>query len=150
MNNSNLFKLAHSLTKATVQAGDNYQVTFGASIKFINSVHSINGTDKQIAWANTIIANIITAINNAQVDTTTHFLNRRSDVRALPLLNQTLNKGLVFFINKFASMSLQELFAMTSGNSYKDMRLNVFTKITKAVMIQVKKIEVKRNTKLIK
>ena len=48
MNNSNIFKLAHSLTKATVQAGDNYQVTFGASIKFINSVHSINGTDKQI------------------------------------------------------------------------------------------------------
>jgi len=39
---------------------------------------------------------------------------------------------------------------MTSGNSYADMRLNVFTKITKAVMTQVKKIEVKRNTKLIK
>jgi len=56
MNNSNLFKLAHSLTKAVIKSGDSYQVTFGASIKLIKSVHSINGTEKQLAWANDIIA----------------------------------------------------------------------------------------------
>jgi len=29
MNNSNLFKQAHALTRATVQAGDDYRSTFG-------------------------------------------------------------------------------------------------------------------------
>ena len=33
MNLSNLFKAAHQLAKSVIQAGDNYRVTFGASLK---------------------------------------------------------------------------------------------------------------------
>ena len=35
MNMSKLFKAAHRLAKRTVRTGDNYQVTFGACLKFI-------------------------------------------------------------------------------------------------------------------
>lgn len=37
MNKSELFKSAHKLTKSVIKAGDNYQITFGASIKVILS-----------------------------------------------------------------------------------------------------------------
>lgn len=33
MNTSNIFKKAHALTKATIQAGDNYQATFAICLK---------------------------------------------------------------------------------------------------------------------
>lgn len=35
MNKSAIFKAAHALTKATVQAGDSYQVTFGAALRIV-------------------------------------------------------------------------------------------------------------------
>ena len=35
MNKSKLFKAAHELTRATVQAGDNYRVTFGACLRAV-------------------------------------------------------------------------------------------------------------------
>lgn len=35
MNKSNIFKLAHSLTKQSIKAGDSYQVNFGAALKYI-------------------------------------------------------------------------------------------------------------------
>ena len=41
MNKSNLFKQAHKLTKATVKAGDNYRVTFGACLKMIASMFKV-------------------------------------------------------------------------------------------------------------
>lgn len=37
MTNSNLFKLAHTMTKQVIQAGDNYQATFGACLKLIKA-----------------------------------------------------------------------------------------------------------------
>ena len=37
MTKSELFKAAHKLAKATIQAGDNYRVTFGLAIKAILS-----------------------------------------------------------------------------------------------------------------
>jgi hypothetical protein len=33
MNMSKIFKAAHAMTKATIKAGDNYAVTFGAALK---------------------------------------------------------------------------------------------------------------------
>lgn len=150
MNNSNIFKLAHILTKAINKDGDNYQVTFGAAVKHIKSIQNITGTDKQVAWANTIVANIITAINNTQSDSLNHFVNKRTDVRAMPALIATLNKGIAYFINKFASMSLNELIALAANKTYKDMRQNVWSKITKAVLANIKKMEVKKGVKFIK
>ena len=40
MNNSQLFKLAHTMTKQVIKTGDNYQVTFGACIKLLRSVNN--------------------------------------------------------------------------------------------------------------
>lgn len=36
MNKSQIFKAAHALTKATVQAGDSYAVTFAAALRMIS------------------------------------------------------------------------------------------------------------------
>ena len=150
MNKSNTFKLAHILTKAIIKAGDNYQVTFGAAVKHINSISNINGTDKQVAWANTIIANIITSINNAQSDSLNHFANKHTDVRAMPALIATLNKGIAHFVTKYASMSFNELIALTANKTYKDMRQDVWSLITKSVLANVKKMEAKKGVKFIK
>jgi hypothetical protein len=38
MNKSAIFKAAHALTKATVQAGDSYQVTFGAALRIVIAI----------------------------------------------------------------------------------------------------------------
>ena len=37
MTNSEIFKQAHAMTKATVKAGDDYQVTFGQCLKAIKA-----------------------------------------------------------------------------------------------------------------
>lgn len=37
MNKSAIFKAAHALTKATIQAGDSYAVTFGAALRIVIS-----------------------------------------------------------------------------------------------------------------
>ena len=39
MNKSELFKLAHKLTKKVIKAGDNYRVTFGACIKVVKAAY---------------------------------------------------------------------------------------------------------------
>ena len=150
MNKSNTFKLAHILTKAIIKAGDNYQVTFGAAVKHINSISNINGTDKQVAWANTIIANIITTIKSANENIGAHFATKRTDVRAMPALIATLNKGIAHFVTKYASMSFNELIALTANKTYKDMRQNVWSLITKSVLANVKKMEAKKGVKFIK
>ena len=65
MNKSNLFKLAHLLTKATVKAGDSYQVTFGQSIKLLNRVlPKETMSEKQANWLNQIVNRIIVAVSN--------------------------------------------------------------------------------------
>lgn len=47
---SNIFKVAHKLTKATVKAGDNYQATFAACLKLaISIVKSIKAAAKKAA-----------------------------------------------------------------------------------------------------
>lgn len=37
MNNSELFSKAHAMTRASIKAGDSYQVTFGACLKAIKA-----------------------------------------------------------------------------------------------------------------
>ena len=37
MTNSQLFKLAHAMTKQVIKTGDNYQVTFGLCLKVIKA-----------------------------------------------------------------------------------------------------------------
>lgn len=150
MNKSNTFKLAHILTKATIKAGDSYQVTFGAAVKHINAIQNITGTDKQVAWANTIIANIITTIKAANDNIGAHFANKRTDVRAMPALIATLNKGIAYFVNKYASMGFNELIALVANSSYKGMRQELDAKIVKAVLQNVKKMEAKKGVKFIK
>ena len=49
MNNSQLFKQAHAMTKQVIQAGDNYKVTFGACLK------AIKEDAKQVSFTATII-----------------------------------------------------------------------------------------------
>ena len=53
MNKSNLFKSAHKLTKATVQAGDSYSATFAICLKviYMDSNKKFEGTEKQVVWA---------------------------------------------------------------------------------------------------
>lgn len=47
---SNIFKVAHKLTKATVKAGDNYQATFAACLRLaISIVKSIKAAAKKAA-----------------------------------------------------------------------------------------------------
>lgn len=47
MNKSNIFKLAHKVTKNAIKAGDNYQVTFGAALKII--IQQVKRTTKMVA-----------------------------------------------------------------------------------------------------
>lgn len=150
MNKSNTFKLAHLLTKATIKTGDNYQVTFGSAVKLINSIHNINGTDKQMAWADRIIADIVNGIVTAQSNLESYFFKCRTDVRALPLLNSTANKGVAHFIIKYLSMSLNELIAVAKNHSYKTTKQAVCANVVKNVQHNIKKIEAKRSIKLIK
>ena len=42
MTNSQLFKLAHAMTKQVIQTGDNYQMTFGLCLKAIKADQSKN------------------------------------------------------------------------------------------------------------
>ena len=65
MNNSQLFKQAHAMTKQVIQAGDNYQVTFGLCLKAIKDEQAI-----KIGFVATIViiafAIIATMIKPAQ------------------------------------------------------------------------------------
>jgi len=57
MNKSAIFKAAHALTKATVKAGDSYQVTFGAALRIViaeskgHTFESVMATFKAAAYA---------------------------------------------------------------------------------------------------
>lgn len=150
MNKSNLFKMAHLLTKATIKAGDNYQVTFGAAVKHINSIHSLTGSDKQMAWADKIIANIITALKITHEGMSNAFDKNRTDVRALPTLNQILNAGIKFYINKYLSMTFGQLIALTTGNTYERMRTNLNIEMVSMIYKNIRRIEKKNNFKLTK
>lgn len=44
LSNKQLFKLAHVMTKQVIQAGDNYQTTFGACLKLIKADYAKNVT----------------------------------------------------------------------------------------------------------
>ena len=54
MTKSELFKAAHKLAKATIQAGDNYQVTFGLCLKTVYAQSSSNVVNVErselVAW----------------------------------------------------------------------------------------------------
>lgn len=72
MNKSELFKKAHKLTKQVIQAGDDYRITFGLALKAIiadsGALPALNGSEKQVAWANDIRSEFaVSALN--------HFLN---------------------------------------------------------------------------
>ncbi len=55
MTKSDLFKKAHALAKVTVKDGDNYQATFALCLKAVYAdSKGMQGTPKQVAWANTI------------------------------------------------------------------------------------------------
>ena len=45
MNNSNMFKLAHKMTKQVIKSGDNYQATFGACLKLIKADQAKNAAN---------------------------------------------------------------------------------------------------------
>ena len=47
MNNSQIFKLAHAMTKQVIKAGDNYQVTFGLCLKVIKADQLKNAANLQ-------------------------------------------------------------------------------------------------------
>lgn len=49
MNKSAIFKAAHALTKATVQAGDSYAVTFGAALKIVISESKVKALGVYVA-----------------------------------------------------------------------------------------------------
>lgn len=65
MTNSQLFKLAHAMTKQVIKSGDNYQVTFGLCLKAIKS------DAKQVDFTATIViiafAIIVTMIKPVQI-----------------------------------------------------------------------------------
>lgn len=150
MNKSIKFKLAHLLAKAVKKDGDNYAVTFGAALKIINSIHNITGSDKQLAWADRIIADIFSGIVTAQSNLESYFFKCCTDVRALPLLNAITNKGVAHFIIQYLSMSLNELIAVAKNHSYKTTKQAVCAHVVKTVQYNIKKTEVKRSIKLIK
>ena len=47
MTNSQLFKLAHAMTKKVIKTGDNYQVTFGLCLKIIKADQLKNADNLQ-------------------------------------------------------------------------------------------------------
>ena len=47
MKNSQLFKLAHAMTKQVIQTGDNYQITFGLCLKAIKADQLKNAENLQ-------------------------------------------------------------------------------------------------------
>jgi hypothetical protein len=62
MTKSELFRKAHALAKATIQAGDDYRATFGAALKAVRTeAPQMQGTEKQIAWALDIKANVLSS-----------------------------------------------------------------------------------------
>ena len=65
MNNSQLFKQAHAMTKQVIKTSDNYQVTFGLCLK------AIKADAKQISFTTTIVliafAIIATMIKPVQI-----------------------------------------------------------------------------------
>jgi len=62
MTKSELFRKAHALAKATIQASDDYRVTFGAALRAVrNQKPQMEGTEKQVAWALDIKANVLAA-----------------------------------------------------------------------------------------
>lgn len=63
MTNSQIFKQAHALAKATVKAGDNYQVTFGLCLKTVYAQ-----SKSQVAR----VKNIITQAVNAGINQDTN------------------------------------------------------------------------------
>ena len=67
MNNSQLFKLAHAMTKQVIKTGDNYQTTFGACLKTIKTdtkQTTVNNVNFVILAAITLfIANIADNVN---------------------------------------------------------------------------------------
>ena len=44
MTKSELFRLAHRVTRATIKAGDDYRVTFGAALRYITTLRHIRTT----------------------------------------------------------------------------------------------------------
>lgn len=69
MNNSQLFKQAHAMTKQVIQTGDNYQTTFGLCLKAIKAdikQTTVNNVNFAILAAIILfIANIADSVNFA-------------------------------------------------------------------------------------
>lgn len=150
MNKSNLFKLAHILTKAIIKTGDNYQVTFGAAVKHINTTHQVKGTDKQVAWANEIIANIIASIKNTQSDMIANLANRRAEANAMPLLIKKLKRVVAHYTAQCISMSLSQLFSTVKNKSYKMMQQDLRTMMVEDIFKSIRRTESKKQIKLLK
>lgn len=62
MNNSNIFKAAHALTKATVKAGDSYSATFAICLKFTYAENKKSKPDVTVGgWYNIVRAHLFGA-----------------------------------------------------------------------------------------
>lgn len=70
MTNSQLFKLAHAMTKQVIQTGDNYQVTFGQCLKVIKAEAKQTGfTATIVIIAFAIIATMIKPVQTTELPT---------------------------------------------------------------------------------
>ena len=70
MTNSQLFKLAHAMTKQVIKAGDNYQVTFGLCLKVIKAdAKQVNFTATIVIIAFAIIATMIKPVQAIKLPT---------------------------------------------------------------------------------
>ena len=70
MTNSQLFKLAHAMTKQVIKSGDNYQVTFGLCLKAIKAdIKQTGFTATIVIIAFAIIATMIKPIQAIKLPT---------------------------------------------------------------------------------
>ena len=97
MTNSQLFKLAHAMTKRVIKTGDNYQVTFGQCLKVIIADQLKNADNLQAdlrrAKHNSKGANnkgdkVSTLVNNEFAK----MILKRNEVKAVPVKISFLSK----------------------------------------------------------
>ena len=70
MTNSQLFKLAHAMTKQVIKTGDNYQVTFGLCLKAVKEdAKQVTFTATIIMIAFAIIATMIKPVQTIKLPT---------------------------------------------------------------------------------
>ena len=94
MTNSQLFKLAHAMTKQVIKTGDNYQVTFGLCLKVIKAgTKQVNFTATIVIIAFAIIATMIKPVQTIKLPTKGYVIYANKDGQKVAFEVTTVSDG---------------------------------------------------------